>query len=337
MCCSVLLVPNEKSGGKKSFTVYISVFHGELALFKAELETWVWCTQVTQRVLPGNLQKLNVPADVLKASRKRQDRFQLFSFNVTLTFRFSAGSTVEKHSGWRSWQKLSSLKSSFHAALAISVPALRWSFTAHEYYREMRENRRWRCAQRKLNTIFSLSRTLSAALMIHLKQFFSVTLQWMWMWTADRIKPATSNRRSSSQTLVTNWTALLSPRLLRSCSPCLHLFFPLLPSFHSAICQLDQLDQLNQPSNRTEEEEESNEVSSTGRMEARGLRSLTLPFCLARFNIHPNFPPPLSPRVTFPRVMSGKPFTPSLFVVAQSDIHISQSFHFCCHELEMFL
>lgn len=233
VCCSVLLLPNEKSGGKKSFTVYISVFHGELALFKAELETWVWCTQVTQRVLPGNLQKLNVPADVLKASRKRQDRFQLFSFNVTLTFRFSAGSTVEKHSGWRSWQKLSSLKSSFHAALAISVPALRWSFTAHEYYREMRENRRWRCAQRKLNTIFSLSRTLSAALMIHLKQFFSVTFQWMWMWTADRIKPATSNRRSSSQTLVTNWTALLSPRLLRSCSPCLHLFFPLLPSFSS--------------------------------------------------------------------------------------------------------
>lgn len=211
MCCSVLLFPNEKSGGKKSFTVYISVFHGEPGLFKAELETWVWCTQVTQRVLPGNLQKLNVPADVLKASRKRQDRFQLFSFNVTLTFRFSAGSTVEKHSGWRSWQKLSSLKSSFHAALAISVPALRWSFTAHEYYREMRENRRWRCAQRKLNTIFSLSRTLSAALMIHLKQFFSVTFQWMWMWTADRIKPATSNHRSSSQTLVTNWTASTFP------------------------------------------------------------------------------------------------------------------------------
>lgn len=211
VCCSVLLVPNEKSGGKKSFTVYISVFHGELALFKAELETWVWCTQVTQRVLPGNLQKLNVPADVLKASRKRQDRFQLFSFNVALTFRFSAGSTVEKHSGWRSWQKLSSLKSSFHAALAISVPALRWSFTAHEYYREMRENRRWRCAQRKLNTIFSRSRTLSAALMIHLKQFFSVTFQWMWMWTADRIKPATSNHRSSSQTLVTNWTASTFP------------------------------------------------------------------------------------------------------------------------------
>lgn len=211
MCCSVLLFPNEKSGGKKSFTVYISVFHGEPGLFKAELETWVWCTQVTQRVLPGNLQKLNVPADVLKASRKRQDRFQLFSFNVTLTFRFSAGSTVEKHSGWRSWQKLSSLKSSFHAALAISVPALRWSFTAHEYYREMRENRRWRCAQRKLNTIFSRSRTLSAALMIHLKQFFSVTFQWMWMWTADRIKPATSNHRSSSQTLVTNWTASTFP------------------------------------------------------------------------------------------------------------------------------
>lgn len=313
VCCSVLLLPNEKSGGKKSFTVYISVFHGELALFKAELETWVWCTQVTQRVLPGNLQKLNVPADVLKASRKRQDRFQLFSFNVTLTFRFSAGSTVEKHSGWRSWQKLSSLKSSFHAALAISVPALRWSFTAHEYYREMRENRRWRCAQRKLNTIFSLSRTLSAALMIHLKQFFSVTFQWVWMWTADRIKPATSNRRSSSQTLVTNWTVSTFPS-----SPA--ILFPLFASLLSspAIVQLDQ------PSNRTEEEEESNEVSSTGRMEARGLRSLTLPFCLTCFNIHPNFPPPLSPHVTFPRVMSGKPFTPSLFVVTH--FHVSQSF-----------
>lgn len=93
-----------KIRGKKSFTVYFSDFHGELGLFKADLEAWVWCRQVTQRVLPGNLQRLNVSA-MLKASRKRQDWFQLFSFNVTLTFRFSAGSTVEKHSGWRSWQK----------------------------------------------------------------------------------------------------------------------------------------------------------------------------------------------------------------------------------------
>ena len=200
----------------------------------------------------------------------------------------------------------------------------------------MRENRRWRCAQRKLNIIFtsahSLSYVFSCSNDSFKAGFFSVTFQWIWMWTADRIKPATSfmerrappNHRSSSSAS----TLPSSPAIL----------FPVcISSFLS--CHRSTLQSVSSISWATRRRGGSNEVNRTL---LQRLRAFALSHFLSATHALIFTPPSLSAAAVTSRyistaIMSEKPFTPSLLFVTQPDFHVSQSFHFCCYELEMFL